>query len=459
LRRCSWLRGLQSGKEITTSVPYRRARSRRWPSGTSAPGLKDQRATLLNPLAPGVEVHAQIAEQVLAEDFLRRPHWADIIEVLYLAGLGLLLVLLLPRLGAAWCALVALLVAAAAFGASWQAFTRARLMLDPVYPSLVALVVYMISSLITYLRTEAERRQVRHAFSRYMSPVLVERLAENPHLLKLGGEMREMTLLFADIRGFTTISEQFDAQGLTRFINRFLTPMTDIIMKHHGTIDKYMGDCIMAFWNAPLDDPRHARNGCVAALAMRDYLVEWNKQMAAEAEAAGKPHHALHVGIGLNTGNCCVGNMGSDQRFDYSVIGDDVNLASRLEGQSKVYGADIVLGPSTAEQVADHAILELDLLQVKGKTKPVRIFALLRDAAFAQQPEFQALRAKHGQLLAAYRGRQWDDALRLIEECLALDTKYTRLRALYALYRARIEAFRASPPAPEWDGVTVATSK
>jgi adenylate cyclase len=427
--------------------------------GTSAAGLKDLRTTPRNPAAAGVEVHAQLVEQALAGEFLRRPDWARGVEMVYLLALGTGLTLLLPRVGALGCALLGAGAIAGACAGSWWAFTRRQWLLDPVFPSVMVLLIYLTASLIAHLRTEAERRRVRHAFGRYMSPVLVERLAHNPHLLKLGGEMRNMTLLFADIRGFTTISEQFDAEGLTRFINRFLTPMTEVILRHQGTIDKYMGDCIMAFWNAPLDDPEHARHGCRAALEMRDYLVEWNKRMTAEAEAAGATHHPIHVGIGLNTGDCCVGNMGSDQRFDYSVIGDDVNLASRLEGQSKTYGADIVLGPATAERVADHAVLELDLLQVKGKTKAVRIFALLRDEAFAAQPDFQALRAAHAQMLAAYRAQRWAEALARLEACLALDTKYTRLRIFYALYRARIEAFQASPPAADWDGTTVATAK
>lgn len=427
--------------------------------GTSAAGLKDIRATPLNPVAAGVEVHAQLVEQILHQEFLQRPDWADGAEALYVVALGLVLIALLPRLGPAWCALFggAAIVAVVAF--SWHAFSARRWLLDPVFPFLVTLVTYMTASLMSFLRTEAERRRVRHAFSRYMSPELVRRLAEHPGQLKLGGEMRNMSLLFADIRGFTTISEQFDPQELTSFINRFLTPMTARIMQHQGTIDKYMGDCIMAFWNAPLDDADHARHACQAALEMRDYLVHWNQELRAETEAAGKPFHQIHIGIGINTGNCCVGNMGSDQRFDYSVLGDEVNLASRLEGQSKIYNADIVIGANTYEQALDYAALELDLITVKGKTKPVRIFAVLGDPGFGTNEEFLALATHHEQMLEAYRSRRWDEALALIGQCLELDMKRTRLRVLYALYTERIDAFRAHPPSADWDGSHAATAK
>src|SRR5690606_96813 len=216
---------------------------------------------------------------------------------------------------------------------------------------------------------------------------LVERIAEDPALLKLGGEMREITILFCDIRGFTSISERFSAEELTHLINRFLTPMTDVILSTRGTIDKYMGDCIMAFWNAPLDDPRHQQNACNAALKMHTCLDELNRELAAEAEAGGHPPVTLHIGIGLNTGVCCVGNMGSAQRFDYSALGDDVNLASRLEGQCKTYGVGTILGSTTQAAVAAECVtLELDLIQVKGKNEPERIYTLLPTPTLEQAP-------------------------------------------------------------------------
>ncbi|MBI3088354.1 MAG: adenylate/guanylate cyclase domain-containing protein [Candidatus Omnitrophica bacterium] len=427
--------------------------------GTSAAGLKDLRTTPLNPVAAGVEVHAQLAEQILLQEFLQRPDWAGGAEVVYLVVLGAGLILLLPRIGPAWCAVLGSAAIGAACWFSWAAFGRLRWLVDPVFPSLVALLIYLVASLISFLRTEAERRQVRHAFSRYMSPVLVNRLAEHPEQLKLGGETKPMTLLFADIRGFTTIAEQFDAQGLTTFINRYLTPMTEIILKQGGTIDKYIGDCIMAFWNAPLDDAQHASHACQAALRMQDYLVRWNAAVEAEAQAKGARHLPIRIGIGINTGECCVGNLGSDQRFDYSVLGDAVNLASRLEGQSKTYGVGIVTGEDTCGQAPDYAALELDLIRVKGKTQPARVFALLGDSAVKAGSAFHDLRARHQEMLAAYRAKRWADARALIGECLRLEIAQTQLAKLYALYTTRLEDCEASPPGAEWDGVFVATSK
>ena len=269
--------------------------------------------------------------------------------------------------------------------------------------------------------------------------------------------MREMTLMFSDIRGFTTISEGFDAHGLTAFINRYLTPMTNIILSKGGTIDKYMGDAIMAFWNAPLDDPDHAKNACQAALTMRSELVRLNEVWRAEAERENRRLVEVRAGIGINTGVCCVGNMGSDQRFDYSVLGDDVNLASRLEGQSKTYGVDIVIGEKTAAQVPALATLELDLIRVKGKTQPVHIFALLGDERVKETSAFANLKADHDAMIAAYRGQQWVEAQATLESCRAQgpDT----LRYLYDLYEERIVACVTEPPPPDWDGVFVALTK
>jgi adenylate cyclase len=424
--------------------------------GTSAAGLKDMRATPLNPALPGVEMHANVVEQVLLGRFLQRPDWATGAELIYMVLLGGMLLALLPRLGAAWCALVGGAGMAGAVGFSWRMFAARGFLIDPVFPCLTILLVYMSSSLISYLKSETERRQVRNAFSRYMHPKLVEELAKHPEKLRLGGETRDMTVLFCDIRGFTTISEQFDAHGLTTMINKFLTPMTGIIMDRLGYIDKYIGDCIMAFWNAPLDDAEHARNACLAALAMHQRLAELEGVWKAEAEAESRKFVPIHIGVGLNTGPCCVGNMGSEQRFNYSVLGDDVNLASRLEGQSKPYGVSTVIGPRTRELVPEFAALELDLIKVKGKTKPVRIFTLLGDAAKAQEPGFQKHAQVHDRMLAAYRGQKWDEALALLAECRE---EGGPLEKLHDMYEERIGAFQLHPPAANWDGAFTATSK
>jgi adenylate cyclase len=424
--------------------------------GTSAAGLKDLRPTPLVPTMPGVEIHANLIEQILLKKFLVRPQWAERTEVLYMLVLGALLLFLLPRLGAFWCALVGAAGMAGALAFSWRLFAAQGLLIDPVFPCLTILAVYMSSSLISHLKSETERRQVRSAFSRYMHPKLVEELAKHPEKLRLGGETRDMTILFCDIRGFTTISEQFDAQGLTQVINKFLTPMTGIIMDRSGYIDKYIGDCIMAFWNAPLDDAQHARNACTAALAMHQRLAELEEVWKAEAETAGRKYVPIRIGVGLNTGPCCVGNMGSDQRFNYSVLGDDVNLASRLEGQSKPYGVSTVIGPRTRELTSDFAALELDLIKVKGKTKPVRIFTLVGDPLKAQEPGFQRHALVHDRMLAAYRGQKWDEAIALLAECREAGLP---LEKLHDMYEERIAAFRLHPPSADWDGTFTATSK
>ncbi|MFI5022475.1 MAG: CHASE2 domain-containing protein [Alphaproteobacteria bacterium] len=425
--------------------------------GTSAAGLKEFHATPLDPDAAGVEIHAQLTEQMLLGDSLKRPEWARGVELVYMLVTGIALLLLLPRVGARWTALLGLAAIASAVGGSWYAYAAQNLLIDPVFPSVVALLVYLSSSAVLFLRTETERRRVRSAFGRYLAPAVVEQLSRHPERLVLGGEMREMTLMFSDIRGFTGIAERFDAHGLTSFINRFLTPMTDVILAARGTIDKYMGDAIMAFWNAPLDDPAHAEHACRAALTMRTELVRLNETWRREAAAEGKSFSDVRTGIGLNTGTCCVGNLGSDQRFDYSCLGDDVNLASRLEGQSTSYGVDIVVGEKTAAEAEGLAFLELDLVRVKGKARPVHIFALLGDETVEATSAFAALKADHDAMLAAYRGRRWAEALDRLEACRAQAPE--TLQAFYTLYEERIAGFRSAPPPADWDGAFVALTK
>ena len=424
--------------------------------GTSAAGLKDLRATPLDPAMPGVEVHASIAEQILLGSYINRPDWMGGAEIAYLAVLGLALIVLLPRWGSLICAAIALVAITGGVAAAAQAFLQLGYLVDPVYPGLVVVMIYLSSSLIMYLRTETEKRQVRGAFSRYLNPALLQQLADDPTRLKLGGETRNMTILFSDIRGFTGISEQFDAEGLTRFINRFLTPMTNIILERRGTIDKYMGDCIMAFWNAPLDDPDHAKHAALSALTMEREVAAFNVMLKAESVEANRQHIPVNVGIGLNSGDCCVGNMGSDLRFDYSVLGDDVNLASRLEGQSKNYAVTIVIGENTAAQLPGHALLELDKIQVKGKTRPVRIFTLYGDEAMRADPAFSQPAEKHQRLIEVFRAQKWDEADALIGE---LRPQFQRMDGFYDLYEERIADYRANPPPTDWDGTYIATSK
>jgi len=423
--------------------------------GTSAAGLLDLRATPLDAATPGVEIHAELIEQIVLGASLSRPDWAPGAEIAGMVLIGIVLLWLLPRIGALACAAVGAGAAAAAFAASWATFAGANLLVDPAYPAAVVILLYIAGSLSGYLRTEAERRRIRTAFGQYLSPDLVEDLARHPEHLKLGGETREMTILFCDVRGFTTIAESFknDPQGLTTLINRLLTPLTAAVHAHAGTIDKYIGDCVMAFWNAPLDNPNHARDAAAAALDMLAAVERLNAERLRESADAAP----LGIGVGINSGDVVVGNIGSDQRFDYSVLGDAVNLAARLEGQSKTYGVPVVLGDDTARHIdAEFALLELDRLAVKGKREAAPVWGLLGDAAVRASDAFATLVARHDAMLRAYRGRDWDAAEIAAREALALPLAPP---TLYALWRRRIAAMKADPPGPDWDGTTIATEK
>ena len=428
--------------------------------GTSAAGLKDQHSSPLDPTTAGVTLHAQALEQVLTESYLERPDWAAGAEISFITALGIAIIVLfaVPKVGTLAATALSVVAIGGSVVLSWQAYTGQAMLFDPVYPSIVGVMVYSGTSLLRFVNTETERRRIRTAFGRYMAPALVERLAEDPGHLKLGGEMRELTLLFCDIRGFTSISERLDAEELTALINRFLTPMTDLILEREGTIDKYMGDCIMAFWNAPLDVEDHRGHGLRSALAMRRRLVTLNADLALEAATSGEEPIELGIGIGLNAGIACVGNMGSDQRFDYSALGDTVNLASRLEGQCKTYGVEIVVSKETLDNTEAFAALELDLITVKGKTEPIRVFTVIGEPEVAETAEFKALAAKHAAMIIAYRGQQWDTARTLVAECRPLAEPY-KIPGLYDLYDERLDQFELEPPPADWDGVFVATSK
>jgi adenylate cyclase len=316
-------------------------------------------------------------------------------------------------------------------------------------------------TLYTYNTAEAQRSQIRSAFGQYLAPEFVEQLAQSPEKLVLGGEEREMTILFSDVRGFTAISESYkdDPQGLTSLMNRLLTPLTNAIVDHEGTIDKYIGDAVMAFWNAPLSVPNHEVNACAGALAMINSLEVLNRERREAAAGVGQLFLPFHIGIGINTGRCVVGNLGSDLRFNYSVLGDPVNVASRLEGQTKYYGVPIIIGSRTADNAKEQfALLELDLVAVKGKTEPQTIYALLGREEIAGDTRFQELRKLYSTMLYCYRSRDWEGALEAIELCQSAEHNFG-LSGLFGLYRTRIEAFRQSAPPADWAGIFVAETK
>jgi adenylate cyclase len=349
-------------------------------------------------------------------------------------------------------------MAGGSVGTSWYLFTEQRVLFDPVFGTASILLLYTLLTYTGYAKEEAQRRQTRDAFSKYLSPDMVARVAADPSSLKLGGEQRELTLLFSDVRGFTTISEQFSPEGLTDLINKLLTPLTNVILSNQGTVDKYMGDAVMAFWNAPLDDPDHPRHACLSAIGMLAEIPKLNARLEEEAKIEGRKHIPMQVGLGVNTGMGVVGNVGSDQRFDYSVLGDCVNMAARFEGQTKDYGVDILIGQATKERVPEMATIELDLIQVKGKTVGVSIYALLGDETVAERGDFRELKAAVDEAVAAYRKQDWAMAKAKLEEARAKLNGY-RIEGTLNLLKNRIAEYEINPPPAEWDGVFIATTK
>jgi adenylate cyclase len=429
--------------------------------GPSAAGLNDIKTTPVDPAMPGVEIHAQVLESALTNAVLAQPNYGVALEFFAALIIGLLVIIFTPNLGPVRLVLVGALFATLLIGTSWYFYAHSRLLIDFTYPLMSTTAIYLTLIFSSFVREQAQRRQIRSAFGQYLSPALVEQLANSPEKLVLGGEEREMTIMFSDVRGFTSISETYknDPQGLTRLMNRFLTPLTNAILARKGTIDKYMGDAIMAFWNAPLDDGEHQLNACEAAVDMLEKIDELNKAREQEANDGGPVYIPLNVGVGLNTGTCVVGNMGSDLRFDYSVYGDSVNLASRLEGQSKEYGFPIIVGSKTALAAKDKfAILELDFVMVKGKTEPEVIYAIAGREDTAQSARFQRLRNLTIEMLACYRNRDWDGALAAIARGRASDEART-LGLLYNLYEKRIHDFQKDPPPEDWNGAYALLTK
>jgi adenylate cyclase len=429
--------------------------------GTSAVGLNDNKTTPVSPVMPGVEIHAQVIESALTRAVLSQPNYGIAVEFCAAILFGVLVIAFAPLFGPITLVAVGALFATLLIGTSWYFYTQQRLLIDFTYPLLSTTSIYLTLIFTSFVREQAQRRQIRSAFGQYLSPALVEQLAQSPEKLVLGGEEREMTIMFSDMRGFTSISESYknDPQGLTALMNRFLTPLTNAILDRKGTIDKYMGDAIMAFWNAPLDDGTHQINACEAALDMLERVDALNQERRIEAEQADRPFIPLNVGVGLNTGTCVVGNMGSDMRFDYSVFGDSVNLASRLEGQSKEYGFPIIVGSRTALAAREKfAILELDFIMVKGKKEPEVIYAIAGREDTAHSARFQRLRNLTIEMLACYRNRDWEGALAAIERGRRTDEARS-LELLYNLYEARILDYQENPPAEDWNGAFALLTK
>ncbi|MET4388398.1 adenylate cyclase [Bradyrhizobium sp. F1.4.3] len=429
--------------------------------GTSAVGLNDIKTTPVSSTMPGVEIHAQVLESVLSGAVISQPNYALGVELLAALVIGVLVIIFTPNLGPVRLVLAGAMFAAVLIGTSWFFYARYRYLIDFTYPLLSTTAIYLSFIFASFVREQRQRKEIRGIFAQYMSPVLVEQMAQSPEKVVLGGEEREMTIMFSDVRGFTTISESYkhDPQGLIALMNRFLTPLTDVIMEEKGYVDKYMGDAIMAFWNAPLDDKAHEINACEAAIQMLEKIDVVNKDRQQEAADGGHIYIPLKVGIGLNTGIGVVGNMGSDLKKNYSVLGDSVNLASRLEGQTKEYGFPIIVGSRTALAAKDKfAILELDFIMVKGKSEPEVIYAIAGREDVMHSGAFQRLRNVTIEMLGCYRNRDWQGALDAIERGRRSEDADT-LEKLFKLYEARIKDCQVNPPAEGWTGAYALLTK
>jgi adenylate cyclase len=420
--------------------------------GAGAIGLRDLVSTPLGTRDLGVMVHAQAAEQMILGKFLMRPDWAPGLERALLLVLGIGMAMALPRMGAVRGAALGGVLVAGMIGGSWLGFTQRGFLLDPTWPVLGLVLVYLTETALTYYREERRRAYIHDAFDRYLSPELVKRIAADPGRLELGGEERDMTVLFCDIRAFSRVSEKLDPRQIVSFLIAFLTPMCDILLARKATIDKFIGDAIVAFWNAPLDDPEHQANAARAALDMARRLEALNRD-----PPQGWPG-GVRIGIGINSGLCCVGNMGSAQRLSYSLIGDTVNLASRIEGLTKYYGVQIAIGSALAANLQGFALLELDRVRVVGRDSPETVHALLGDESVAAGSDCAALVAIQAQFLTAYRMQDWQAARAKLEQLVPLAPAFG-LEPLFAIYADRIAALANHPPQDGWDGIFIAADK
>ncbi|MDB5508224.1 MAG: adenylate/guanylate cyclase protein [Hyphomicrobiales bacterium] len=361
---------------IEGDLPLDEIRDRILFVGASAAALSDLRSTPIDTAVPGVEIHAETIEHVVTGSRLTRLDYAEGLEALVLIALALLTGMAAARLRPAGAASVTAIALAGLFVASWLAFTRGDLLFDPLTPGLTALATFGAVTLRMFRRTESDRRQVRDAFSRYLAPAVVDRLAADPSQLKLGGEARELTILFCDARDFTAHAERLDAESVVSFLNALHTPLTAAVLSHNGTIDKFVGDGLMAFWNAPLDDVDHATHACAAALSMVEAIPSIDARLSAAAQGRKDNPPRVSIGIGIDTGEAFVGNMGSEQRFDYSAVGDHVNTAARLEAATKTLGLAIIVSDATARAARGFDFVDLGDLALRGKSEKVRAWAL-----------------------------------------------------------------------------------
>lgn len=409
--------------------------------GTTAPGLLDLRATPVDPVYPGVEVHANLIAGILDNNIKQKPPYVIGVEFALLFAVGIALALGLPFLNPLRSTIATGAVLTAVIGGNIAAFDSGNIVLPLASALVLTGLLYVLNMAYGYFVEARGKRQITGLFGQYVPPALVDEMAKDPEKFSMEGESREMTVLFSDVRGFTSISEGLDPKALSLLMNEFLTPLTEVIYEHRGTIDKYMGDCIMAFWGAPLPHPDHARHGVLAGLAMQRRLHELQPVFKS------RNWPPIRIGVGLNTGRMSVGNMGSKIRLAYTVMGDAVNLASRLEGITKEYGADIIVGEDTKSAVPDIIFREVDRVRVKGKDIAVAIYEPLGLRGEVEQSVMEEVELFH-QALQRYRGQQWTEAEMQLKR---LQQRWPE-RKLYQKFIERIAVLRASPPARDWDG-------
>lgn len=415
--------------------------------GTSAPGLLDLRSTPVQNIYPGVEVHANIISGIIDDRIKHKPAWTIGYEFVLLVVIAVGMALLLPLLSPLLAAAATLALTAAVLFGTFLAW-NANLILPLASPLLLILLLFILHMSYGFFIESRGKRQLAHLFGHYIPPELVDEMSASPEEYSLEGENREMTVLFSDVRGFTSISEGMDPKQLTQLMNALLTPMTRVIHKNRGTIDKYMGDAIMSFWGAPLADSEHARHALYAAMEMMQEL----KLMQEDFRQRGWPE--VNIGIGINTGDMNVGNMGSEFRMAYTVLGDAVNLGSRLEGLTKNYGVDIIVSETTRNAIPEFVFRELDLVRVKGKTEPVAIFEPVGHKNDLEKAVTSELTA-YKRALLNFRAQAWDKA----EVDFFNLNRTNPERMLYQVYMDRITVYRNDPPGEGWDGVFTHTTK
>ncbi|HLP98484.1 MAG TPA: adenylate/guanylate cyclase domain-containing protein [Sideroxyarcus sp.] len=416
--------------------------------GTSAPGLMDMRTTPVGEVYPGVEVHASMISGILNQDIKHSPSYVLGANVLLVLVVGVVLAVLLPLLNPFFGTLLSLGMLSLALAVNTSLWAYADIAMPLAAGLIMVLTLFALNMTYGYFTTERTKRQITGLFGQYVPSEVVNELSKNPEQVSMEGDSREMTILFSDVRGFTTISEGLEPKELSELMNEFLTPLSRVIYGHRGTIDKYMGDCIMAFWGAPLPDARHAYQAVLSGLEMQRTLAALQPHF----KARGWPE--IHIGVGINTGRVSVGNMGSEVRVAYTVMGDAVNLASRLEGITKEYGAGVVVGEGTKAAAPEFVYRELDLVRVKGKDKPVAIFEPIGLAGEVGQPVLDEIESFR-QVLVMYRKQEWDKAGQQLAGLL----KGAPGAKLYEVYAERVAYYRSNPPGENWDGVFVFKTK